>query len=111
MPNLNPDTVREILTTYDKYGWVLRRVLLTESSRATLNGVLRADVHIAGSDIDAAWFSRPKDNGPIAWEIRYLGETQYALLEYLDESEPDFEERLHDVETRLRGAIIKRSDA
>jgi hypothetical protein len=111
MPNLTPDLFRETVSTYSKYGWELRRVLLTTSSRTALENELDRIPSVAGSDIDAAWFSRPAADSAVAWELRYLGETQYALLEYLNENDADFEERLTAVEQRLRSALLKRSDA
>lgn len=111
MPNLTLASFRETVSTYRKYGWYLRRVLLTISSRKALADNIDRIARVTDSDIDAAWFSRPPIDGPVAWELRYLGETHYALVEHLDENDPDFESRLAAVEQRLRAALLKRSDA
>ncbi len=97
--------ISEIIATYRKYGWVLRRILVNGSEDAQLSLKGLAGIPIIRSDIDAAWFSRPPAEGPIAWEIRYLGNVPFALLENLDELDPDFERSLSWVETRLREAI------
>ena len=97
----------EVIATYRKYGWVLRRVLLTDPD----NGVLLARstdlgaASVATSSINAAWFSRPPKEGPVAWEIRYLGKTPFALLETLSENGPDFEYLLSATEGRLQETI------
>ena len=107
------DSLKEILSTYRKYGWVLRRILVGDdldhkslSSLPSLSGV-----KISSSDISAAWFSRPSKDGPIAWELRYLGEPPFALLESLDENKPDFEASLRSVESGLREAISAKRTA
>ena len=103
-----PAAVSEIFATYKKYGWILRRVLLSATLKKKLGSSLTdlcGDVPATDSDIDAAWFSRPPASGGVAWEIRYLGDPPFALLENLDEDDPDFERTLGEVETRLRGSV------
>ena len=100
--------ITDILETYKNYGWLLRRVLLSEWLRNELGGDIRATfggVPIVPSDIDAAWFSRQPQEGPTAWEIRHLSVNPYALVEHVDESSADFEATLADVEGRLRRAV------
>jgi hypothetical protein len=111
MANLSPESVLETIATYKKYGWMLRRLLLSELSRNALRNKLGEDVLVHDAEIDAAWFSRPPGTGPVAWELRYLGEMQYALVEHIDESAPDFENSLRDVELRLASAVAHRGDA
>jgi len=104
---IDKTTVTEILETYKRYGWILRRVLVTEQLRMTLNEDPRTffgGVPVIVSDIDAAWFSRPPQDGSTAWEVRHLSSNPYALLEHIDERSADFEEKLGAVETRLRAA-------
>lgn len=98
-----PDVIAEIIATYEKHGWLLRRVLLSESQSARVTE--RVDVATIASDIDAAWFSRLPNTGAIAWEIRYLDDPAFSLVEHLDENEPDFEAALEAVEQRLREKI------
>lgn len=98
--------ISEIISTYKKHGWILRRVLLSAPLKAKLGGspgALPAGVPVFDSTIDAAWFSRPPQIGTgVAWEIRYLGNAQYALVETINEDSPDFESALAAVEQRLR---------
>jgi hypothetical protein len=99
----------EIAATYEKHGWMLRRVLFSDEPVPVADN--RSDITLVRSDIDAAWFSRPPLPGGVAWEIRYLGDISYALLEKLDEKAADFEERLTAIESRLRRAIAKKRNA
>lgn len=106
--------IGEIIATYYKYGWTLRRILLTRSSSKKLDKEMIAlfgDVAIIDSEIDAAWFSRPPKSGAVAWEIRYLGDIPYALLEKVDENDPEFENILSGLELRLREAIAAKTSA
>ena len=98
------ETIDEIFATYRKYGWIPRRLILTPDSKSKVASP-ESDVQVYDGDIDAAWFSRPPTNGEIAWEIRYLGNTPYALLENLDEASPEFEERLETIQGRLKDAV------
>lgn len=98
------EAIAEIIATYHKYGWILRRVLLTTSSSEKLDKdrtVLFGNVTISDSAVDAAWFSRPPKSGLVSWEIRYLGDIPFAMLEKVDESDPKFENILGGIERRL----------
>ena len=101
--------VADIFATYRKYGWIPRRLTLTKAAKLSLEG-FEPDLPVFDSEIDAAWFSRPPASGKIAWELRYLGKTPFALLEDIDESESDLEVRLRSVEERLKAAIRSRSN-
>ncbi len=104
--------ITDILETYKKYGWLLRRVLLTDIVRHGLGDELRTTfggVPIVHSDIDAAWFSRHPQPGATAWEIRHLSPNPYALVEHVDESSGDFEANLAAIEARLRAAVRRSS--
>ncbi|MGB7202269.1 MAG: hypothetical protein WBD16_08360 [Pyrinomonadaceae bacterium] len=105
---IDSDAIDDTIRTYAKHGWILRRVLLTADLRKSLGErscEFFGDVKIGDGDIDAAWFSRPPDKGEIAWEIRHLNETPFALLEYADETAGDFEDKLREVQSRLAEAI------
>jgi len=108
---MDTGTIAEIIATYKKHGWVLRRVLLSAAASAALDGKVVEGVSVMHSDVDAAWFSRPPAEGGVAWEIRYLGPTPFALVENIDENEPDFEERLRSVEARLAAAVASKKSA
>ena len=107
---IDANEINEIISTYKKYGWELRRVLLTAELKENVDEMF-SGVSVSESDIDAAWFSRPPQTGTIAWEIRHLNTAPYALLEHLDETDADFEAALHAVETRLRDAVAKKQTA
>lgn len=108
------DNIREIIATYAKHGWNLRRVLLSARLSERLgddkNGLF-GEAPVLASDIDAAWFSRPPKPGGVAWEIRYLGEPAFALLEKADEDDAEFETILADVQSRLHDAIAAKTVA
>ncbi|MFT3746213.1 MAG: hypothetical protein QM785_18220 [Pyrinomonadaceae bacterium] len=106
---MDRNAIAETFATYRKYGWIPRRLILTSSSKRALQG-FEPDIAVFESDIDAAWFSRPPAAGKVAWELRYLGNTPFALLEEIDESGADLEVRLRSVEERLKAAIRSRSN-
>ena len=99
----SPAEFEALIATYVQHGWLLRRVVLQDVSNAP--GGLTEDVTLTKCVVDAAWFSRPPQTGPIAWEIRYLGASQYALVEHLDENSADFEQKLHQTEQRMADAV------
>ena len=108
------ESVREIVATYTKHGWLLRRVLLTSGSKKDVNLPSESEfesVPVHDSTLDAAWFSRPQKLGGVAWELRYLGTTPFAIVEHADEDSDDFEHILSEVEVRLRSAIAKKQAA
>lgn len=105
---------RSIVDLYVKHGWILRRVLLSAPVSKELADQISSampDVPIHDRDFDAAWFSRPTADGPIAWEIRNLGSTPYALVEHLDEQDPEFEAALETAEQRMVAAVASRKSA
>ncbi len=107
-------SIAEIIATYQKYGWILRRVLLTKELKQALHGSssdLFAGIDVCDSAIDAAWFSRPPQDGVVAWEIRYLGNFPFALLEKVDENDPKFDNVLSSIELRLRETISAKTSA
>ena len=77
---------REIVATYQKHGWQLRRALLRPETRRelTASGDVLSDASIEESNIDALWFSRPSHKEREAWELRLLAENPYALFETFD---------------------------
>lgn len=102
---------REILATYRRHGWTLRRVLM----RAETLGELRAEARDAAassfegaaaaeSDVDAMWFARGSQGRREAWELRLVAESPYALFELFeeDEEEEDREDVRREMEARLR---------
>lgn len=106
---IQQEGIQEIFATYKKYRWHLRRLLACSVSRDVL-ARLAPEIPIEESAIDAAWFSREPKDGSIAWEIRYLGDPPFALLESLDESDDGFSDKRQAVELRLSEAIKGKLD-
>lgn len=101
------DLCQQIISTYRKHGWTLRRVLLRPETRAQIDSQLEtsfADTLIKGAEVDALWFARNSHEGREAWELRLISETPYALFETFepDESEEDREDLRIEMEARLR---------
>ena len=98
------ELVSEIIATYQRHGWELRRVLLRPETRAALPAELFGQATVSESDFDALWFARPSHAGREAWELRLIAELRYALFEAFegDESEADREEVRLEMENRMR---------
>jgi hypothetical protein len=101
------DRLHEIVATYLKHGWRLRRVLLTPETEAMCGEgeqTLFADVGVAAAAIDALWFSRPSHEKREAWELRLVADTPFALFETFesDETEEQREEMRCEMEARMR---------
>ena len=111
---ISANEIGEIIAVYRKHGWILRRILLSAGlKRRVIDDLshLIDGVQVIESDIDAAWFSRLPKPGGVAWEIRHLSETPYALVEKMDEDSIDFEATLRAVESRLRETVLIRKSA
>lgn len=98
--------IQEILSLYAKFGWTLRRVLLTPKLKKNLGDSIQdifANADISESKIDAVWFSRDPANNKESWELRRLSETPYALFEVFEigEDEKICEEVRKEMEARL----------
>jgi hypothetical protein len=110
---IGADGIRAILAQYEKYGWQLRRVLLSSWLRTSLGEEivsLFASGDVIESDIDAAWFSRPSRGKSVAWELRHLNEFPFALLDVVDPNidDKDLANVLEQTEDRLRERINSR---
>ena len=104
----------ELVATYRKHGWELRRVLLRPATLAELQSQqLLNEIPVKEAAVDALWFSRPSHNNREAWELRLLAQTQYALFETFEADEP--EEERNDVrlemEARLRDYALGTTDS
>ncbi len=107
---INEDVIREILSLYKKHGWFLRRVLLSEKSNKNLSDSIKSlfgEVEIASAKFDAAWFSRASGKTCVAWELRHLSETPFAVFEVFekDEAEETLREKLLEMEKRLENRL------
>ncbi len=103
---------KEIIATYQKYGWTLRRVLLCSESKAEMGAtkeVLFGTATITDSAIDALWFSRPSHEGREAWELRFVAESPYALFETFEADEP--EDLREDARREMEANLIERVSA
>jgi hypothetical protein len=109
----NADLFMEILATYGKHGWQLRRALMQPATLSELDSrekELLSKVLVKEATVDALWFSRPSHNNREAWELRLLAQTQYALFETFeaDETEEEREDVKLEMEARLREYASKK---
>jgi hypothetical protein len=101
----------ELVATYRKHGWELRRALMQPATLAEFQSQeaqLLSPVEVRESPVDALWFSRPSSHNREAWELRLLEQTQYALFEAFeaDETEMQREEVRVEMEARLREHVL-----
>jgi hypothetical protein len=98
------ELIQEIIATYQRHGWELRRVLLRPETRTALAAELFGQAALSEADFDALWFARSSPAGREAWELRLIAELRYALFEAFeaDESEADREEVRLEMENRMR---------
>lgn len=102
----------DIVATYGKHGWILRRVLLTKESEpawpATALTSLQ-NVVMERAAFDALWFARPSHGGREAWELRLIAETPYALFQAFesDETEELREDARREMEARMQEYVTK----
>ncbi len=107
-PKMNYRTlIEELVASYSKHGWKLRRVLLQPATRQQLDteGAAFGDgVSVNEAEVDALWFSRPSHEQREAWELRLISENAFALFETfeLDEAEEDREDVRREMEARMR---------
>jgi hypothetical protein len=99
-----PELISEIVATYQRHGWELRRMLLRPETRTALAVEFFGQAAMSESDFDALWFARSSHAGREAWELRLIAEVRYALFEAFeaDESEADREEVRLEMENRMR---------
>ncbi len=100
------ERIREIVAVYLRHGWRLERLLLRPETSAELAGAaseLTGDAVVREAAVDALWFARASHAGRVAWELRLVAETPYALFETFeaDEAEEDREEVRREMEARL----------
>jgi hypothetical protein len=88
----------------------LKAALLQPSTRSEITAVkpdLATEIAIKDSSVDALWFSRPSHGNRVAWELRLLAETQYALFETFEpeETEEERDEMKLEMEARMRDYV------
>jgi hypothetical protein len=103
------EVVMTILAIYRKHGWQLRLILLRPDTQAEFFGGEEEfeGAAIEEAKIDALWFSRPSYEKRVAWELRRLAETQYALFETFgaDQSEDESRRVRREMEERMERYI------
>ena len=111
---INATQIEEILSLYQKHGWTLRRVLLSDALRTQISDQLEklfgAQAAFVTSEINALWFSRASAGGNETWEIRHLSQTPFALVEVFEEDDDaeTREERLKELENELKENIAQK---
>lgn len=104
---IDPVTVGEIVSLYEKHGWILRRALLSkEGEPASLK--ISGEIEIEPSDFDALWFSRRSNPASEAWELRRLSGAPFALVAVVstDASREELEATLSQVVEEMRAKTI-----
>ena len=101
------ELIKDIIATYQRHGWNLKRVLLRPATRAEFNHQAREllkKARFVDAEFDALWFARPSHQGREAWELRLLAQQPYALFEAFesDETEEEREEARREMENRMR---------
>ena len=104
------NVINEIVASYLKHGWQLRRVLLRPETRTQLDaemasGSLSFDsISMQEAAVDGLWFSRDSHEGREAWELRLVSENPFALFETFeaDETEEERDDVRREMEARLR---------
>ena len=107
------ERVREIVETYQKYGWKIERLLMRPETRELVEHAKMSfsGASIENGSVDALWFSRASHNNRVAWELRLVAESNYALFETFEaeEAEEDREEVRREMEARLRDYVLGKS--
>jgi len=104
------NVINEIVASYTRHGWQLRRALLRPETRSEIDadiasGLLSLDaVPMREASVDGLWFSRASHEGREAWELRLVSENPFALFETFeaDETEEEREDVRREMEARLR---------
>ncbi len=102
---MNVELAKQIVATYQKHGWSLRRILAT-AAVDQMEEIATAfpAVVVSHKEIDALWFARSSPAGREAWELRLVAEQAYALFEAFeaDEGEEDREDARLEMENKMR---------
>ncbi len=98
---------QEIIATYQRHGWQLKRVLMKPDTRGEIEKPLTtlfSEASLVEAEFDALWFARPSSGGREAWELRLLAENPYALFLAFeaDEAEEEREEARLEMEHQMR---------
>jgi hypothetical protein len=107
---VTPELFKEIIATYQRHGWELKRVLIKPSTHACLKeqtAELFKEAKLIEAEFDALWFARSSHAGREAWELRLVAEQPYALFEAFetDETEAEREEARLEMENKMRAQV------
>ena len=103
---------KEIIATYERHGWELKRGLIKPATRDDLGeqalGLFRG-ASLIDAEFDALWFARSAHGAREAWELRLVAEPPYALFEAFesDESEDEREEARVEMEHLMREQLAR----
>lgn len=79
---ISQTSIREVISQYEKHGWILSRVLLSKGLKESIEDLsMFGEIDLVDSKLDALWFRRNRNDGHTAWEIRRLSEPPFALCE------------------------------
>jgi hypothetical protein len=103
---MNVELAKEMVVTYEKHGWELRRILRASANEEERTKIAQAfpGPPITDAEIDALWFARRSHAEREAWELRLVAEQPYALFEAFeaDESEEDREDARREMQNKMR---------
>lgn len=107
-----PELFKEIIATYQRHGWELKRVLMKPATQTDLKeqtAELFNEAKLIVAEFDALWFARASQAGREAWELRLVAEQPYALFEAFeaDETEEEREEARMEMENKMREFVTK----
>ena len=85
-----------MIEQYRRHGWEPRRLLFTVPPAGDVISQLPAGTEMNEAAVDAIWFTRRSREGDVAWELRRLSGSPYALVEVIADGsgEAEAEERL-----------------
>jgi hypothetical protein len=106
---ITDEEIVAMISLYQKHGWNLRRVLLSEKLKSKISLAIFVEAEIEDSEINAAWFSRASGNDGESWELRLLSQNPYALVETFDaeDEEEVREEARKEIEDRIRKQLMR----
>lgn len=100
-------SIESVVEQYSRFGWILRRILLTNENYDGLEDILAtrfANVSARTAEIDALWFSRQNRDAE-TWELRRLSGSPFALVQVIEANTPD-----HDREEILQALEIRMAE-
>ena len=103
--------IDDVVEQYKKYGWVLRRILLTVAEHKAKSPELKSrypDASLSEGEVDALWFSRRRGNDE-TWELRRLSGSPFALLQVFENrvTDDERESTLRNIEKRMAETLTK----